>query len=82
VQITEGLICGGLSLAAVRRAAMIMDIRASLYNFWQKPFVNVACRKIGRSVIACFVRIVELETERLGQLVVCEASVSTKNTGG
>jgi len=66
VQITEGLICGGLSLAAVRRAPMIIDIRTSLYNFWQKPFVNVARRKIGLSVIACFVRIVELETERLG----------------
>jgi hypothetical protein len=72
VKVTERLIRGRLSLATVRRTAMIMNVGVFAHNLRQKPFINVARGEICLSVVTRFIRIVELKFERLGQLVICK----------
>jgi hypothetical protein len=59
-----------LSMTAVRRSPMIMDITKFVYHFWQNPFVNISSREISLAKISCFVRIVEFKTVGFSKLII------------
>jgi hypothetical protein len=63
MKVTKCLIRTRLSLATVRRATMIMNVRVFLHDLRQKPFIDMACREIGLQVVTRFVGIIELKFE-------------------
>jgi hypothetical protein len=61
VQVAIRLVCGHLSVSAVRRTSVVMKIRMFFYDCGQNTFIDVACGKIGLSKVGLFVFVVEIQ---------------------
>lgn len=70
MQISMFLVRRRLAAAAVRRAAMVIDVRVFLDDGREDAFVDVTCGEVGLAEIRLLVGIVELELTGFGELVV------------
>ena len=62
-----------LAETAVWRAAVVMNVAQPFDDRRKKPLVDVSRGEIGLSEIRLLVRVVELELERLRDLIICES---------
>lgn len=70
MKVAVRLVSGGFAIAAVWRAAVVVNVAELLCDSWKEPFVNVTGREIRLAEIRVFVTVVQVELEGLGHLVV------------
>ena len=77
---TSFVICG-LPEAAVGRAAVVVDVAETLDDGGQETLVDPAGGEVCVAEVGGLVRVVELEVERLGDLIICGMISSTPVSG-
>ena len=73
VEVAVRFVGSDLAETAVWRAAVVMNVAQPLDDRRKKPLVDVSRGEIGLSEIRLLVRVVELELERLRDLIICES---------
>ena len=70
MQVTVRLVCGRFAESAVWGTAVVEDIAELLDDRWEEPLVDVARRKVRLTEVRVLIIVIQLEFERLCDLVV------------
>ena len=70
MNISVGSISGGLAMPTVWRGPMVVNIRIFGDHFRQESFVDISGREISVAEVGSFVRVIELQLERLRDLII------------
>lgn len=73
-----------LSVPTIRTSTVVVSIRQTIYDFGQDDLVNVSCREVGFAEVHLgrIGIIIELQLERLGDLIVLVISGCVNRMSG